>query len=49
MGRFYDTFFFDVACTPGIEVLSELRGGGHCVLKLGFTLTFPGNQDATFK
>ena len=50
MGRFYDTFFFDVACTPGIEVLSELRGGGwHCVLKWGFMRTFPGNQDATFK
>ena len=23
--------------------------GGHCVLKLGFTWTFPGNQDATLK
>ena len=25
------------------------RGGGHCLLKWGFTRTFPGNQDATLK
>ena len=24
-------------------------GGGHCVLKWGFTWTFPRNQDATMK
>ena len=25
------------------------KAGGHCVLKWGFTQTFPGNQDATLK
>ena len=27
----------------------NLEGGGHCVLKWGFTWTFPGNQNATLK
>ena len=27
----------------------DLGGKGHCVLKWGFTLTFPGNQDATLQ
>ena len=25
-----------------------VRGGGHCVLKLGFTRTFPRNQHVKF-
>ena len=27
----------------------EEGGGGHCVLKLCFTQTFPGNQNETLK
>ena len=34
---------------PHIMSPSFKGGGGHYVLKWGFTQTFPGNQDATFK
>ena len=35
----------------GISIVSNLANiqEGHCVLKWGFTWTFPGNQDARFK
>ena len=29
--------------------LVPMDGPGHCVLNCGFTVTFPGNQDATVK
>ena len=32
-----------------LEQVLLLFEGGHCVLKWGFTWTFPGDQDATLK
>ena len=33
----------------GLTDLPKFGAGAHCVLKWGFTRTFPGNQDATLK
>ena len=42
-----------IICSPIVEVgsteLPAFRGVGHCVLKKGFTRTFPRNQDVTVK
>ena len=37
----------DLQCA--LRAVGTKRLGGHCVLKWGFMLTFPGKQDATLK
>ena len=32
-----------------LQVRRNFGGQGHCVMKWGFTRTFPGNQDVTVK
>ena len=44
-GRFVPSMFWQIHLPYSTILIMR----GHCVLKWGFTWTFPGNQDATKK
>ena len=53
--KYFETFKIVIATHHENRERSKLctgayvKGGGHCVLKWGFTRTFPRNQDTTLK
>ena len=45
----FQLVFKNVRLKPLVTQRARRVGEGHCVLKWGYTQTFPGNKDATVK